>query len=285
MFHLICSKKRVADDKNFLKPFIRWAGGKQNLVDHLLLNTPDHRKINKYWEPFLGAGSLFFANGFSKAEISDVNEHLINSYKQIKNNPESTYKRLLHYKRNLCEDFYYEVREAFNNHLQENTIEQAVRFIFLVHTSYNGIYRVNSNGEYNVPFGKANPSLPTFEHIQKASKKLQRIKIQVQSYEEILPSVKKKDFIYLDPPYPKLKEEDELQQFTIDKFSKDHQIELADFANALKKKGCYVMISNSKIPFVKRLYSNWQITEIPVIRYVSCKSERKKIKELLIKNY
>ncbi len=272
-------------NKNFLRPFIRWAGGKQNLVQHLLSHSPPEGSYNKYWEPFLGAGSLFFANGFKKAELSDVNEHLINAYKQIKFNPESIYKRLLTHKRKVSTDYYYEVREKYNNHLNDATIEQAVRFIFLVHTCYNGMYRVNGNGEYNVPFGKSEPSLPSFEHLKKVSKKLKSIPLKVQPYESIYDKVKRNDFIYLDPPYPKLNQSEQFQQFTIDKFSEDHQRGLADFAEQLKKKGCKVMISNSKVPLIENLYKDWNIIEVPVVRYVSCKKERKKINELIIKNY
>lgn len=270
---------------NFLRPFIRWAGGKQNLVKYLLQNLPDEENINKYWEPFLGAGSLFFSNGFRNAEISDVNQHLINAYQQIKNNPESVHRRLLHHKRNFTKEYYYQLRDAYNAHLNQNTIEQAGRFIFLVHTCFNGIYRVNAQGEYNVPIGKMNPSLPTLEHLQKISNKLQNIKIQTRSYEKILLSVKKGDFIYLDPPYPPLDWSSQLQQFTSYKFSEQNQRELSDFAGQLKKKGCKIMISNSKVPLIEELYQNWNIVEVPVVRYVSCKKERKKINELIIKNY
>lgn len=272
-------------NENFLKPFLRWAGGKQNLIHHLLANSPQEGSYNKYWEPFLGAGSLFFANGFKKAELSDVNEHLINAYQQIKINPESVYKRLLVHKRKVSADYYYRVREVYNSHLYEETIEQAARFIFLVHTCYNGMYRVNGNGEYNVPFGKSKPSLPSLDHLKKISKKLQGVPLKIQSYETIYDSVKQNDFIYLDPPYPKLNQNKQFQQFTIDKFSEEHQRELAEFAVQLKNKGCKVMISNSKVPLIEKLYEDWYIVEVPVVRYVSCKKERIKINELLIKNY
>ena len=271
--------------ENFLRPFIRWAGGKQNLVHHLLANSPEEGSYNKYWEPFLGAGSLFFANGFKNAELSDVNEHLINSYKQIKLDPESVHKRLLVHKRKVSEDYYYEIREIYNNHLDTSTIAQAARFIFLVHTCYNGMYRVNGKGEYNVPFGKGEPSLPSIEHLKKVSKKLQKIPLKVRSYNLIYEKVKRNDFIYLDPPYPKLNQQEQFQQYTIDKFSEDHQRELAKFAERLKIKGCKVMISNSKVPLIEDLYKEWNIVEVPVVRYVSCKKERKKINELIIKNY
>jgi DNA adenine methylase len=248
-------------------------------------NSPAEGTYNKYWEPFLGAGSLFFANGFKKAELSDVNEHLINAYKQIKINPEPVYKRLLVHKRKVSSDYYYEIRETYNTHLEDATIEQAARFIFLVHTCYNGMYRVNGNGEYNVPFGKSEPSLPSLEHLKKVSRKLQRIPLKVQPYETIYDKVKRNDFIYLDPPYPKLNQNEQFQQFTIDKFSEEHQKELAAFAKQLKKKGCKVMISNSKVPLIEELYAKWNIVEVPVVRYVSCKKERIKMNELLIKNY
>lgn len=270
---------------NFLRPFIRWAGGKQNLVHHLLAHSPQEGSYNKYWEPFLGAGSLFFANGFKNAELSDVNEHLINAYEQVKLKPESVYRRLLIHKGKVSKDYYYEVRETYNNRLYNGTIEQAARFIFLVHTCYNGMYRVNGKGEYNVPFGKSKPSLPSFEHLKKISKKLQKIPLKVQSYQSICEQVKRNDFIYLDPPYPKLNQQEQFQQYTIDKFSEDHQRELADFAEQLKNKGCKVMISNSKVPLIEGLYKGWNIVEVPVVRYVSCKKERKKINELIIKNY
>lgn len=272
-------------DKKILRPFIRWAGGKQNLVKYLLQNLPDEKKIGKYWEPFLGAGSLFFANGFKRAALSDVNEHLVNAYWQIKRNPKAVYDRLLNHRRNFNEEYYYQVRETYNNHLTEKTIEQASRFIFLVHTSFNGIYRVNAKGRYNVPIGKMNPSLPTLSHLKSISKKLNGITIKTCSYETILPLTNGSDFIYLDPPYPKLNEKDQFQQFTIDKFSEKHQYELSEFAKSLNRKGCFVLISNSDIPLITDLYKDWNITRIPTIRYVSCKKEKIKLNELIIKNY
>lgn len=270
---------------NFLRPFIRWAGGKQNLVKYLLQNLPNEEAINKYWEPFLGAGSLFFSNGFTNAELSDVNQHLINAYQQIKNDPENVHRRLLHHKRIFTKKYYYELRDTYNRHLHQNTVEQAARFIFLVHTCFNGIYRVNAKGEYNVPIGKLKPSLPTLEHLRKISNKLQEIEIHTRSYEHILALVEERDFIYLDPPYPKLDEKEQFQQYTIDKFSREHQIELAAFANELHAQGCFVMISNSDIPMIRDFYHNWTIREIPVVRYVSCKKTKIKLNELIIKNY
>lgn len=272
-------------NENFIRPFIRWAGGKQNLVKYLLQNLPEEESINKYWEPFLGAGSLFFSNGFTNAEISDVNVHLINAYRQIRDKPLSLHKRLQYHKKIFNKEYYYQLREIFNQHLCENTIEQAARFIFLVHTCFNGMYRVNAKGEYNVPFGKMEPCLPTLEHLKKISLKLQNIRIESRSYENILPLVNQGNFVYIDPPYPKLNEKEQFQQYTIDKFCQKDQIELAKFANSLHKKGCLIMISNSDIPLIRDLYKGWKIKEVPVVRYISCKKDRVKINELIIKNY
>ncbi|HEU5052958.1 MAG TPA: Dam family site-specific DNA-(adenine-N6)-methyltransferase [Hanamia sp.] len=271
--------------ENFIRPFIRWAGGKQNLVKYLLQNLPDEHRINKYWEPFVGAGSLFFSNGFTNAEISDVNEHLINAYRQIRSNPQAVYRRLQDHKKKFNAEYYYQLRQVFNQHLNQNTIEQAARFIFLVHTCFNGMYRVNAKGEYNVPIGKMEPSLPTIEHLKKISLKLQNIQIVSRSYEEILPLVKHRNFVYIDPPYPKLDKKKQFQQYTIDRFSENHQTDLANFANNLHDKGCFVMISNSDVPLIKELYNGWNIQEVPVVRYISCKKERIKVNELIIKNY
>jgi len=271
--------------ENILRPFIRWAGGKQTLIKHLQANLPDKTLVKRYWEPFLGAGSLFFANDFKKAELSDVNSQLINSYNQIKKDPKAVYDLLQFFKDNFNTSYYYQLRLLYNNQIDECSVEQAARFIFLVHTCFNGIYRVNAKGHYNVPIGKMNPSLPSYEHLVTISKKLKGIKIVNRSYADILIAVKEKDFIYLDPPYPKLDDKDQFQQYTPDKFSQKHQIELAEFANKLRAIGCFVMISNSKVPLIEELYKDWIIEEVPVIRYVSCKKERIKLQELIIKNY
>ena len=268
-----------------LKPFIRWAGGKQILIKYLLANLPPDGDFNRYYEPFLGAGSLFFANGFHNASLSDVNKNLINTFRQVKLNPELIFRLIQNHKNKYTKEYYYKIREVYNNHLDENTPEQVARFIFLLHTCYNGIYRVNLKGQYNVPIGKLNPNLPTLAHLKNTSKKLQGIKLAVKSYKEIISQVKAKDLVYLDPPYPSLPGNQQWRQFTKDKFSESDQYELAEFAEELNRKKCYVMISNSQVPLIEKLYSQWTIEKIPVTRSVSCKKERLKIHELIIKNY
>jgi len=270
-----------------LKPFLRWAGGKQSLVNDLLDNTPPDHLINKYFEPFLGAGSLFFANGFSNAFISDINPQLVNTYKKVKSNYEELDLLLKEFysRFNLNNAFYYQMRDQFNVYRNEESIEQAARFIFLIHTNYNGMYRVNRKGEYNVPLGKLSPSLPDRPHMKELSRKLKKVDIDCVDYRSIENLVSHNDFVYLDPPYPPLDWNNPQNQFTVNTFSKQDHEDTADFANSLSQKGCFVLISYPDVQFVRELYKNWNIVKLDAFRSISCKKERKKISELLIRNY
>lgn len=192
-------------DQNSVKPFIRWAGGKQNLVKKLSENLP-RTPFKKYFEPFVGAGSLFLFNDFDNSFISDINPHLINSYSSIKESAEKVFDRLEFHRKKLSEKYYYKLRKEFNLKKEEYDIKQAATFIFLVHTSFNGIFRVNKKGEYNVPFGKPNPALPSKDHLLKIKDKLSNTVIENCMYEDILDTVSPNDFVYFDPPYPPLTE-------------------------------------------------------------------------------
>lgn len=270
-----------------MKTFLRWAGGKQRLVKYLLKYVPEEKKVNRYFEPFLGAGSLFFATNFKTNYISDINLDLINSYKAIKKNPERVTELFNNYLQKFysTKNYYYKIRNEFNNNKNNGTIEQAVRFIFLIHTSYNGIYRVNSSGKYNVPVGDTNPSFLTYEYFIEISKKLQGTCISTKPYQRIKKLAKKGDFIYLDPPYPPLNGTSYFQHYTKDKFPENEQKKLADFANELTKKKCFIMISNANISSIRDLYQNWNFHELEVTRCISRKKERMKVKELIITNY
>ncbi len=272
-----------------IRPFLRWAGGKQNLIRHLLRHAPENNRVKKYYEPFLGAGSLFFANGFDNALISDINPHLINSYKKIRTDYKRVHRLIrLYEKRFLANnEFYYRIRSLFNRDQNEMSYVQAARFVFLLHSNYNGMYRINKEGKYNVPVGKLEPCLPSLGELKTISKKLKGKEIVTGSYDQILSKVKSGHFIYMDPPYPPLDWDSQAQQFTVDKFSKGDQKKLAAFARKLDKKGCFVLISNSDVPLIRKLYraKKWRKKKLKTTRCVSCKSERKQVAELLIKNY
>ena len=267
-----------------VKPFIRWAGGKQNLVRKLSEKVIT-QNINNYYEPFLGAGSLFFFNDFKTGELSDINPHLINAYSWIKESAELVSDRLNFHKANLTKEYYYKLREQFNSEKDKFTIDQAAIFIFLVHTSFNGIYRVNKSGEYNVPFGKINPAIPDLEHLKKIQTKLQGIEINNLMYEDVLDKMKSNDFVYFDPPYPALNKTSFFQHYSINKFPDSQQVELADYAKELDKRGVHIMISNAETPEISKLYKNWNIERVSTYRYVNCKSERNSVNELIITNY
>ena len=185
----------------------------------------------------------------------------------------------------LNKDYYYIIRRDFNKKINQFSFVQAVRFIFLIHTSYNGIYRVNKKGEYNVPVGKLKPCLATKENLIKISKKLKLAEIRNCHYSDIFDFANKNDFVYLDPPYPPLNGKSYFQHYTVDKFPAHEQEKLAEFTNQLDKKGVNVLISNANTSFIRNLYKPWDMTKLKTIRFVSCKSKRNKVVELLIKNY
>lgn len=278
-------KVRLCDKVSYpVKPFIRWAGGKQNLVKCLFSNLPKDNICN-YYEPFLGAGSLFFYGDFNSGVLSDINPHLVNAYRAIKCSPESVYDRLSYYRKRLSRDYYYEVRDLYNKSINTYSVEQAAAFIFLVHSSFNGIYRVNKRGLYNVPFGKINPAFPDLEHLFKIQSKLASVDVEVCMYEGVIEKIRKGDFVYFDPPYPPLNETSYFQHYSIDKFPVLQQEQLAEYSAYLSDKGVYVMISNAETDVIRSLYKSWNIETVQAYRFVSCKSNRVSVRELIIKNY
>lgn len=270
-----------------IKPFIRWAGGKQNLANEILKHFPDNYLLNKYYEPFVGAGSVFFASKFSNAFISDVNSQLINTYSSIKTHHIEVFNLLSKYngKFKRTPEYYYNVRSLFNRDKEKHNYIQAARFIFLLHTNYNGMFRVNQNGDYNVPIGKLSPAIPSLDQLKSIKKKITGTTIRCFDYKEILNYVEKNDFVYIDPPYPPLDWTNPQNQFTVANFAKKDHEEIAAFANKLRQLGCFVLISYPDMNFITELYPSWKVERLNAYRSISCKKERKIITELLIKNY
>jgi DNA adenine methylase len=278
----IIKVKKINDVE--LKPFIRWAGGKQKLINEIF-NAIDFNGVQNYFEPFLGGASFFLKGTFSHSFLSDLNPNLINCYQQIKNNPEAVFNGLKEFTIPVIPETYYFIRDLFNQHNGEQTLEQAIRFIFLNRTSFNGIYRVNKSGFYNVPFGKENPAFSSIEHLKSISIKLQNTTIFNDYYDSIENSTQENDLIYLDPPYPKLSETACFNHYTLDKFDHEEQVKLSEFALRQSVKGCKVVMSNADIMEIRDLYANWNIIECSAYRYISCKKEKIKVKELIIKNF
>jgi len=290
----------------YAKPFIKWVGGKTQLLEEIREKYP--KKIEKYCEPFVGGGAVLFdvLNKFSPKEvlINDINKDLINTYSQVKNNCENLIKELLKiqdiYKNqdnNTNKLFYISKRNRFNsiknsNNKNEN-LEKAVLFIFLNKTCFNGLYRVNLNGSFNVPFNNAkNPLICDEENLRLCSKLLQNVQMKVGDYSNCKEFIDSKTFVYLDPPYRPLTETSAFTSYDKSGFSDKEQIELGKFVSEISKKGANIVLSNSDPKntnandnFFDELYSSFNIFRVSAKRMINSNANKRgSINELLITN-
>jgi len=267
-----------------VKPFLRWAGGKSRLTKYLKEYLP--KEFGRYWEPFLGSGALYFCLFPTNAYLSDSNSDLISCFRYVRDYPQRISSYLFEHAERNSEEYYYYIRDIYNRSAQ--SVAQAARFIYLNKTSFNGIFRVNMNGAYNVPYGqKDSPSLPTLSELVLISNRLKFAELEPHSYEALVnnQSIQSKDFIYLDPPYPPLNGTSNFTHYTAKRFSWEDQERVADVANSLSQKGCFVMVSNSDVPRIRELYKGWNISVLPVVRWIAANGVRHKVNELVITNY
>ncbi len=279
--------------KKEYKPFVKWAGGKRGLLKQILPLIP--KEFNNYYEPFVGGGALFFelfSKGLlqnKKVVISDINSELINSYNIIKNKPSELIYILKEYKKNHSKEFYYKVRELDrkDNYSNLPDVEKAARFIYLNKTCFNGLYRVNKKGFFNTPIGRyKNPNIADEETILNASEALQNAIIKEQSFEKVLESAQKEDFVYFDPPYYPLNETSNFTSYDSNIFLENEQIKLYEVFDNLAKKEVFVLESNSDTPFIKELYKNYEINTIQANRFINSKANKRgKIGEVLIRSF
>lgn len=265
--------------------FLKWAGGKRRIIP--LIEEFFPRKFEKYFEPFLGGGSVFFyikaKYNPSECIISDTNRDLIDTYINVRDNPRELIKALSCFKEKNSKDFYYEVRQRFNR-FKYKDIERAAAFIYLNKTCFNGLYRVNRKNEFNVPFGQIrNPGIYAMETIYAASELLNdRVKIMHQDYNAILKVANKGDFVYLDPCYDPLKRTS-FAHYTPDRFSESDRNKLFAFIEVLRKKGAKVVLSNNDVPKIRELYSDYRINEILAPRTIGSRANyRSALTELVI---
>jgi DNA adenine methylase len=275
--------KRLQLMENSTPAFLRWIGGKAKII--ALLNDFLPTKINRYWEPFLGAGSLFFYLQPPKAYLSDINLELINCFQIVRDQPDRLSKELNKYRKYVSEKYYYQIRTEYNS--GGSSLIQAGRFIMLNRTCFNGIYRVNRNGQFNVPFGrKYKPTIPDINTLQIASKSLRHAVIKCQSFEKVLQrEFEEGDFIYLDPPYPPLNETAHFTHYSEGRFLSSDQKKLSEYVKCINRKRCKILITNADTPDIRNLYRGWNISIIPVIRWVSANGKRYKVNELAITNF
>jgi len=266
------------------RPFLKWAGGKINLIHELVKFLPPDINQRRYIEPFLGGGSMFFYLAPKKSIVSDINNKLINCYKQIRDNPDQVFYTLVNYQKRHSSKFYYALRDKYNK--SSDSAEEAAQFIYLNKAAFNGIFRVNNRGEFNVPFNqKEKIGIPSMEQLAAASRLLKKTKIISADYKSVLGKTNEGDFLYLDPPYPPLNGTAYFTHYTKEKFIMQDQQELANIANIASNAGAKVLISNANTEDIKHLYNNWHKIILPVRRWITCKKEKHLVEELIIKNY
>ena len=272
------------DNGNRVSPFLRWAGGKRFLVQRFARFIPLDFHERVYREPFLGSGSMFFALRPNRAKLSDSNEHLINCYKSVREKPELIARYLSQHKKRNCEEYYYEARKSYNR--LRFSAAQAARFIYLNRTCFNGIFRVNRQGGFNVPYGwKEPPIVPDLDWLRRASSALKKAVLKSLPFDKALRAASFGDFIYLDPPYPPLNHTANFTRYTKDRFSLSEHRRLAEVVHDLHSKGCMVMMSNADTPFIRDLFKVYNVFSLPVTRYITCKAKKHRVSELIITNY
>ncbi|MFI3205894.1 MAG: DNA adenine methylase [Clostridia bacterium] len=301
------------DDKKIIKstkPFLKWAGGKGQLLSDIRKSYPKElgNKINKYAEPMVGGGAVLFdiLSNYQMDEvyINDINIDLINAYKTVKEQVKELIKLLEVYqfeyvpmKTEDRKEYYYDKRDRFNAiKLNGNkvNVEKAALLIFLNKTCFNGLYRVNKSGGFNVPMGAyKNPCICDKENLINVSKALQNVTIHCGEYTHSEEFIDKNTFVYIDPPYRPLSETSSFTSYNESEFGDKEQIELSEFANILKSKKAKVVLSNSDPKnadendnFFDEIYKEFVIKRVKATRMISSKSSsRGKINELLIANY
>lgn len=274
------------EDKTFLcRPFIKWVGGKTQLLPELIRRLP--KKIKKYHEPFIGGGALFFSIRPSQAVISDINPELINLYEVVRDDVEGLLRDLKkHY---YDEKYFYQVRniDRTEEYLTWSPVKKASRFIFLNKTCYNGLYRVNSKGQFNSPFGKySNPKIVDPQNLSACSTALRNTQIKLASFESIEEPMDPGDFVYFDPPYVPLSTTANFTSYSKQKFDLEMQYRLYELCKRLTKKKIKFMLSNSSAPFVIELYKDFNIERVSALRAINSNSaKRGAVDEMIITNY
>ena len=260
------------------RPVLKWAGGKTQLLDELLARAP--KFYGKYIEPFFGGGALFFALKPENAVIADSNPELINMYRQIASNVDEVIAKLKLYK-NTQEEFYA-VRQQ--NWTELSPVEAAARMIYLNKTCFNGLYRVNRQGYFNVPYGNYdNPKICDEENLRMASKALQGVEILCGDYLLVLDHYASAgDFVFLDPPYLPISENADFKRYTKEQFYRNDHIELANIVKKLRDRGCYILLTNSNHPLVHELYAPFDIDVVPTKRHISCHGDTRRGEDVIV---
>ena len=272
------------------KPFVKWAGGKRQIMSEIKKYVPEN--YDTFYEPFVGGGAVFFELAPKKAVINDYNSELMNVFECIKDEDkfDKMCTELNHHEANHSEEYYYQVRNIDRDVKKYNKLadyKKAARTIYLNKACFNGLYRVNSKNEFNVPFGKKE-KVNTYEGqnlgVVHCILNFNDIKLLSTDFEEAVKDAKKGDFVYLDPPYDS--DTSTFNDYTENGFNKDEQRRLALLFKELSDRGCYVMLSNHNTILVNELYKDYNIHVIEAKRNINANGKKRgKVEEVIITNY
>ncbi len=256
-------------------PVVKWVGGKTKLLPELLSRLPE--KFNRYYEPFAGGAALFFRLAPRRAVLADFNHDLIGLYTAIANDVSAVIRRLQMHREAHDEAHYYEVRTRWNDReVSWSTPERAAAFIYLNKTCFNGLWRVNRSGAFNVPIGRyTDPPICVPDGLRAAQQVLARAELRRADYRTAVADAKAGDFLYFDPPYDPLTPTANFTSYTTNVFGPDQQQELADTARELVARGCRVMLSNSDTPFIRSIYKGMQIDRVKCSRAINSNAAKR----------
>lgn len=282
----------MATANKLVKPFLKWAGGKRQLIpliveSHLPKNYDPTRYT--YYEPFVGGGAVLFRLQPQKAIINDINPELINCYKVIRDSVEQLIDDLQKHEND--KDYYYAIRDwdRHQDYINKTPIERASRVIYLNRTCYNGLFRVNSQGQFNVPFGSyKNPKILDIALLMSISKYLTENQIEILNldFHEAVKSAKKDDFVYFDPPYDPVSNSASFTSYDAHGFNRNEQKRLKETFDELNSRGCNLLLSNAYTEFIVDLYKEYNLIKISATRAINSDgSKRGKVNEILVKNY
>ncbi|HFM9797402.1 TPA: DNA adenine methylase, partial [Streptococcus pneumoniae] len=272
-----------------LQPFTKWTGGKRQLLPVIRELIP--KTYNRYFEPFVGGGALFFDLAPKDAVINDFNAELINCYQQIKDNPQELIEILKVHQEYNSKEYYLDLRSADRDERIDmmSEVQRAARILYMLRVNFNGLYRVNSKNQFNVPYGRyKNPKIVDEELISAISVYINnnQLEIKVGDFEKAIVDVRTGDFVYFDPPYIPLSETSAFTSYTHEGFSFADQVRLRDAFKRLSDTGAYVMLSNSSSALVEELYKDFNIHYVEATRTNGAKSSsRGKISEIIVTNY
>lgn len=279
----------MAKNNKLVAPFLKWVGGKRQLMPSIVEHLPENIKDYKYIEPFIGGGAVLFNLQPKNAIINDFNEELINVYQVIKNNLDELITDLKKHKNEA--EYFYSIRSLDRNggFKKLSAVQRASRVIYLNKTCFNGLYRVNNAGEFNSPFGRyKNPNIVNEPTLKAVNKFLNSNNVDIKSgdYSEILKQADKKCFVYLDPPYHPISESSNFTGYVQGGWNIYDQIDLKTACDDLHKKGVKFLLSNSSADFIKDLYKDYKITIVKANRAINSNgADRGEVDEVLIRNY